>query len=83
MKIFYMTEEFVAKDVIDFSSKYGKINYIDNNNKKVSIAMKNATDYISLGQYVYVEVPADIKESKSVELEYIIRNNKYVYKLKK
>ena len=82
MKIFYMTEEYVAKDIIDFSSKYGKINYIDSNNKKISIPMENATNYTSLGQYIYVEVPEEIKKSNSIELEYTIRNNKYIYKLK-
>ncbi len=82
MEIFYMTEEFVAKDIIDFSSKYGKINYIDSKNKKITVFMESATNFTSLGQYVYVEVPDEIKNSKSVELEYIIRNNKYIYKLK-
>ena len=82
MQITYMTEEFVAKDIIDFSSKYGTINYIDSNGKEQKIKMKNATGYNYLGQYAYVLVPEEIQNSKKLELEYTIRNNKYTYKLK-
>lgn len=82
MQITYMTEEFVAKDIIDFSSKYGTINYIDSNGKEQKIKMENATGYNYLGQYAYVLVPEEIQNSKKLELEYTIRNNKYTYKLK-
>ncbi len=81
--ISYMTEEFESKDIIDFSSKYGKINYIDSKNKKHSVAMENSTTYDSyLGQYAYVLVPEEITNSPSIELVYTIRNNKYTYKVK-
>ena len=82
MQITYMTEEFVAKDIIDFSSKYGTIKYIDSNNKEQKIKMKNATEYNYLGQYAYVDVPYEIQYSKKIELEYTVRDNKYTYKLK-
>ena len=80
--ISYMTEEFESKDIIDFSSKYGKINYIDSNNKKQSVKMERATEFTYLGQYAYVEVPEEIEQSKTVELEYTIRNNRYTYKVR-
>ena len=82
MQITYMTEEFVAKDIIDFSSKYGTINYIDSNDKEKKIKMENATEYNYLGQYAYVDVPEEIANSKKLELVYTVRNNKYTYKLK-
>ncbi len=80
--ISYVTEDFESKDIIDFSSKYGKINYIDSNNKKQSIEMKNATGEEYLGQYAYVEVPEDIAQSKTIDFVYTIRNNRYTYRVK-
>ena len=35
-----------------------------------------------LGKYLYITVPNDIENSKSIEFIYTVRNNKYVYKIK-
>jgi hypothetical protein len=82
VEISYMTEDFEGKDIIDFSSKYGKINYIDSNNNKQSVDMKNITEYDYLGQYAYVEVPEDIEKSSSIDLIYTVRNNRYTFRVK-
>ena len=75
------TENFESKELIDFSSKYGKIIYIDSKGKRVSVDMKNPIQQTYLGKHVYVEVPKEILTSKEKYLEYLIRNKKYVYKL--
>ena len=80
--ISYMTEEFDSKELIDFSSNYGKINYIDSNNKKCGVKMKKAMNYSYLGQYAYVFVPEEIEQSKTIDLVYTIRNNRYTYRVK-
>ena len=77
-----MTEEFGSKDIIDFSTKYGTINYIDSNNKTHAVKMENATKSNYLGQYAYVEVPAEIEQANTINLVYTIRNNRYTYKVK-
>jgi len=75
----YGTEEIDSKDIIDFSTKYGKIIYIDNKGKEVSIPMKNALPRTNKGKKFYSLVPSEITESNKLLLSYTIRNNRYVY----
>lgn len=82
MKIGFASDTYEGKDMIDFSSKYGKINYIDNKNKIKSIEIKNPLGKTYYGKYLYAKVPEEIETSTSIELEYIIRNQKYVYKIR-
>lgn len=82
MKLGFASETYEGKDMIDFSSKYGKINYIDNKNKVKSVEIKNPLGKTYYGKYLYVKVPEELETSTSIEIEYIIRNNKYVYKVR-
>ena len=82
MKISFASDLYEGKDMIDFSTKYGKIKYIDNDNKTKSIEIKNPLGKTYYGKYLYVKVPKEIETSTSIELEYIVRNNKYVYKIR-
>ena len=68
--------------MIDFSSKYGKINYIDNKNKTKSLEIVNPLGKTYYGKYLYVKVPEELERSTSIELEYTVRNNKYIYKIR-
>lgn len=82
MKIGFASDTYEGKDMIDFSSNYGKINYIDNENKIKSIEIKNPFGKTYYGKYLYIKVPEEIETSTSIELEYIVRNNKYTYKIR-
>ena len=79
MIIEYGTEEIDSKDIIDFSTNYGKIIYIDNKGKKVVVPMKNALERVNKGKIFYTLVPSEIEDADKILLEYTIRNNKYVY----
>ena len=35
-----------------------------------------------MGQYIYVKVPKEIKDSKSVKLIYTVRDKKYTFTIK-
>lgn len=82
LKIPFSSTEFEGKDMIDFSSKYGKINYIDNENTKRVLTIKNPFNKTYYGKYLYVRIPVEAANSSSIELEYIIRSDKYIYKLR-
>ena len=82
LKISFASNNFEGKDMIDFSTKYGKINYINKDSKKSTVEIKNPLNKTYYGKYLYVSVPAEVADSKSIELEYVIRNNRYVYKLR-
>ena len=82
LKIEFVSDSFEGEDLIDFSHKYGKIDYIDNKGKKHSTTIKNAIPKKYFGKYMYIRVPSDIENSKDISLVYIVRNKKYDYKIK-
>lgn len=83
LKIDFASNDFDGKDMIDFLSRYGKINYIDSNNKEHSIMIENAlSTYKYYGKYVYIIVPAEVQSATSIYLDIAVRNNKFKYILK-
>lgn len=82
LKISFASNNFEGKDMIDFSTKYGTINYIDNENRKSVVEFKNPFNKVYYGKYLYTRVPAAMAEAQSIEIVYTIRNNRYTYKLR-
>lgn len=82
LKISFASDTYEGKDMIDFSTRYGKINYIDNDNKKHTIDIYDPIQSKYYGKYIYVRVPQEVEQAKSIELDYTVRNNRYKYKLK-
>ena len=82
MVLSYGTDDFEAKDIIDFSTDYGKIIYIDSNDKEQTINMKSMTKETYSGKYYYTLVPREIEESKALYIQFTIRNKRYIYKIK-
>ncbi|MBQ6477656.1 MAG: hypothetical protein IJI43_04415 [Bacilli bacterium] len=81
MIIDYGTEEIESKELIDFSTRYGKIIYIDSKNKEQELKLEFALDTSVKGKTFYALVPADIVDAKKITLNYTIRNNSYNYKI--
>lgn len=83
LKLDFSSNDFAGKDMIDFLSKYGKISYIDSNNKQKGYKISNALNTFEYyGKYVYITVPEKIRKAKKIELIITVRNNRYTYKLK-
>ena len=82
LKISFASNNFEGKDMIDFSSDYGKINYINSKNKKSVVNIKNPFNKTYYGKYLYTLIPVDVANSSSIELDYTIRNNQYIYKIR-
>ena len=82
LEIFYVSDDFQGKDFVDFSSRYGTINYIDNKGNSRDVPITDAIDRNYYGNYMYVEVPDDIGEASEIRLIYTVRNKKYTYRLK-
>ena len=82
MILSFGTDEYEAKDIIDFSTDYGKIVYIDSNDKRQTINMKSMTKETYSGKYYYTLVPREIEESKELYIQFTIRNKSYIYKIK-
>lgn len=83
LKIDFASNDFTGKDMIDFLSNYGKINYVNNSNTKKNINIQNALNTEAYyGKYVYIKVPQEISDAKEIDLVITARNNRYTYKLK-
>lgn len=82
LKISFASNNFEGKDMIDFSTNYGKINYINGKNKKSTIAIKNPFNKTYYGKYLYTTIPIEAANSSSIELTYTVRNNQYTYKIR-
>ena len=83
LKINFSSSDFEGKELIDFSTNYGKIKYNDNDNLTRSIDIVNAlNDKDYLGKVIYIRVPDNIKESKNVTLIYVLRDKRYLYNIK-
>ena len=77
----FSSNEFEGKELIDFLSQYGKINYIDNKSKTKSVNIKNAVSGKYNGKYLYIFVPEEAKASKKTEFDFVLRNKEYIYRL--
>ena len=82
MILSYGTDDYEAKDIIDFSTDYGKIIYIDSNGKKQAINMKSMTRETYSGKYYYTLVPREVEQSNELYIQFTIRNKRYIYKIK-
>lgn len=83
LKIKFISTDFEGEDLIDFSIKYGKIVYRDSNDITKEIKIENAIDSKKyLGKFLYVKVPKDIETAKEIKFIYIVRNQKYIYKIR-
>ena len=82
MRIGFSSDTFEYKELIDFCTSYGKIEYIDSSSKTKVSKMTNQLKYSYLGKYVYLKVPKEIADSKSLKLIFTVRNKKYTYIIK-
>lgn len=82
LKIDFASINYEGKDMIDFSTKYGKIEYIDSNNSAKTISIKNPLQKTYYGKYLYISVPQEVSESSEIEIVYTVRNHRYTYKLR-
>ena len=82
LELEFSSQEIEGKELIDFSSNYGKIKYDDNNKDKV-IKIKSAVGRKYYGKNLYILVPNTIESVDKIELIYTIRDKRYTIKLSK
>lgn len=83
LEIKFSSGSFEGEDFIDFSTNYGKMKYIDNENITRELKIEDALENTSyLGKYLYLKIPTTIEEAKSLEIVYTLRNQQYSYKIR-
>lgn len=81
MEITFSSDEYEAKNMIDFLNKYGRINYKDSRGKAKDMGIEVAITKKYFGKKVYLTVPADFESFEEVSLDIIIRDKHYSYQL--
>lgn len=83
LKLSFASNEFNGKELLSFLSKYAIISYTNNEDKKNGIEIINSLPTEQYyGKYVYLKVPAEVFDAKSIELIITVRNNRYYYKIR-
>lgn len=82
LKISFASSDFEGEEFIDFSSKYGRIKYVDNNGKVGYSKMIDLIDTDYEGKEIFLKVSSDIINASEINLEYILRNKEYIVKIK-
>jgi len=82
LKISFSSLDLDGKDMIDFSSKYGKISYKDSNDNEKVISVVDQIGITYYGKYLYLKVPSEVELAKKISFVYTVRNNKYIYDIR-
>ena len=75
------TEEWEAKNIIDFLTQYGKLIYKDSNDVEGTVDIVNAVDKTYYGKTVFLKIPGEVENAKELSIDLIVRDKHYVYKL--
>ena len=82
MVISYLSDDFTTRELVDFSSRYGTISYIDNKQESKDVPVSMALNRTYQGNYLYLTVPLAIKDSSEIRLKFTIRDQEFVYRLR-
>jgi len=82
MVLDFASDSWEAKNMIDFFDMYGKINYKDSSGEEEVIDVDFALKNKYFGKLVYLKVPNEILDAQEINLDFVLRNKEYIYKLK-
>ncbi len=82
IKITFASSDFEGEEFVDFSCKYGKIDYVDNSGKTGYYNIINLVNTSYEGKEIFIEVTDQILEAKEIYINYVVRNNNYSVKIK-
>ncbi len=80
--ITFSSDTYEGNDLSEFSKDYGKIVYKNSKGKEVKENIKNALNRGYYGKFLYFTIPEEAAQSDYINLEFTVRNNKYIYKIK-
>ena len=82
VKIPFSSKAFDGKEMVDFSTDYGKIIIKDSKEKDMEYAFKSAVNVKYYGKYLFITLrDTDLEVNKEIRLRYIVRNNEYLVTL--
>ena len=82
IKIPFSSKAFDGKEMVDFSTDYGKIIIRDSKEKDMEFAFKSAVRGKYYGKYLFITLrDTDLEVNKELRIQYIVRNKKYLVTL--
>lgn len=81
LEIEFTSDTYEAKNMIDFLMNYGKLSYIDNKDEKHVLSIDNPIQESYYGKTVFLAVPVELEQAKSVYFDLIVRNQQYRYQI--
>ena len=82
LRIQFSSSDFEGEEFIDFSTKYGRIKYKDSKGKDRYENIKSAINTGYQGKEIFIVVKDEIVNSRSISIEYTLRNKRYTLKIK-
>lgn len=82
LKLDFGSEQFEGKDMVDFSSVYGKISYIDSENMEQFIDFNCPFKRETAGKVLYTLIPYEVEQSSNIKFMFTIRDKQYICKIK-
>ena len=82
LKLDFGSEQFEGKDMVDFSSVYGKISYIDSENMGQFIDFNCPFKRETAGKVLYTLIPYEVEQSSNIKFMFTIRDKQYICKIK-
>ena len=68
--------------MVDFSSRYGKIVYIDSENVERVIDFNDPIRQETMGKVLYTLIPYEVEQSSNIKLMFTIRDKQYICRIK-
>ena len=81
LKIDFASDTFEAKNMIDFLKNYGKLKYKDSNGIENVLEFDNPIRKTYYGKTVFLKVPVELSNAKSVSIDLVVRNKHYIYNI--
>ena len=73
----FASDNFESKNMIDFLTKYGKIEYKDSSGKLKSMDIDFLIKRKYLGKILYIKIPNNVAESKYIAIKIVLRTKTY------
>lgn len=83
LQINYNSTYFDSKTFIDFSTKYARIRYEDDEGKVYSIDCIDAIGKDYTTKALFLKIPTTLENAKIIDLVYTVNGKQYIYHLKK
>ena len=82
LKITFASSDYEGKEFVDFSSKYGRIKYVDSNNKEQYYNINSLINTDYEGKEMFIDITNEIADAKEIFIDYKLRDKQYIVKIK-